>query len=157
MHCIQSSVIILCLIIPLGCASDQSTEQQPRSATETKESKDTVQQKAYTYLTNGIWHYQYAVKVSDDFDPSSVQGQWLDLKDDYTYIKGNFEDTTEVGEYRYNHEQKKIQFTPSNASYPDSEWTLNYRLGVLIMAGTPTYGNNDTQIKLVRNKNKPLR
>ncbi len=77
----------------------------------------------------------------------------LDLKQDGSYHKGIFDQTTDSGRFLYTSALKTLELRSERDS--SSEWSVRVDPDAMLLIGTQKYGNNPWQIKLVRRSVAP--
>jgi hypothetical protein len=109
----------------------------------------------YTFLTDKLFHYQAAFggKSTDQGQP--YKDEWIDLAPDGTFKAGKLKEQTHTGQWSYNHDNKTLFLRPDSNKFKMSEWKVMFNEQMMVWVGTQTYGNNDTQIKLVRKDGLP--
>lgn len=111
----------------------------------------------WAFLTSDLWHYVFALTVTDVPDKNPYEGYWIDFHDDGTYEKGIYDDVTVEGVFTFNNDNKRLRIYPTKGDDKIREWEIKTNGDVIIFVGTNTFGNNSEQIKLERAKAKPLR
>lgn len=115
---------------------------------------------AIQYYTNLMWHYSAAVVINDKEKEKEYIGKWIKLKPDNTLETGIYDGPTNHGSWAVN-EAKNIITIVEEAEQPIStEWkitTSSSSDAVMIWVGTKKYGNNGTQIKMLRVSDKPAK
>jgi len=103
----------------------------------------------FTFLTDKLFHYKNAFG-------GAAQGQhlykdeWIDFAPDGTYKAGKLKDQTHTGKWAYNHDVKVLLLKPDVNTFHISEWNVKYNDQMMIWVGTQSYGNQSTQVQLVR-------
>jgi hypothetical protein len=144
----------------LACQSGQQNE-----AAETKTEVQTEQfvkdapvgeqNHNWTFLTNQMFHYRAGVTIGQEPGENSFKGQWLDLEPDGTFEKGKLGKTDYTGVWTYDHEKSLLTLYPDPKTEKNTQWNIKYNDDIVILIGTPKYGDNATQIQLVRQAEKP--
>ncbi|NOT37680.1 MAG: hypothetical protein HOP11_09925 [Saprospiraceae bacterium] len=117
--------------------------------------KEATSQKPFLMITDSIWNFYFALSISEATPKDNLyKGRWLDIKEDGSYIQGEYENQTDEGKYLYNTESKTIEFRSINKD-TSSEWNVKVDPTAMVLIGTATYNNNPWQIKLVRKSGKP--
>lgn len=135
-----------------------SPQETPNAATEQAPTASTPAAAVsgghdYTFLTDKILIYKAGF--------GGVKGQqlykdeWIDLASDGTFKAGKLKQQTHTGRWGYNHDVKVIQLIPDNADFPRSEWKVMHNEQMMVWVGTQTFGNNNTQVQLVRSETLP--
>lgn len=113
--------------------------------------------KAYAIITADLWHFNFALSVTDTPEDNIYEGYWLDFEDDFSYVKGYYDKVIAKGEYDYDNDSKILEMIPTEGDDEPNQWKIKTNGEVIILVGTSKYGNNATQIKLVREKNPPVK
>lgn len=165
-------LIIGLLVFALACESDKNANtaetsendvteritQKPLSpktnATATPK-PNPEERRAWSILTVDLWHYKFALSVTETPDKNIYEGYWIDFEDDFSYTKGYYEDVVARGYYDYDNDTKILEIIPEEGDDEPSQWNVKTNGEVIILIGTSKFGNNATQIKLVREREKP--
>ena len=152
------SVLALCTgIFFVSCQKDgNSSADSADSASLPKVEAPDREPAKWTFLTADYFHYTYIDRIGETIPKSDYIGRWIDLKDDWTYEGGFFEETNTVGTWDYNHETKVFNIIPSDGN-KRSEWRLLHNNDRVVMAGTKTYGDNPFQVRWNRFPEKPAK
>ena len=135
-------------------APAQEGSAQAQSATPANTPPANVSQgHDYTYLTDQLFIYKAA--FGGQKDQSLYKDQWIDLEPDGTFKAGKLKQQTHTGKWGYNHAVKVLQLIPDDSNFPRSEWKVMHNEQMMVWVGTQTYGNNATQIQLVKSKTLP--
>ena len=108
-----------------------------------------------TFLTDKLFHYKAAAIVGKDNKENPYANQWIDLEPDGTYKAGTLKEQTHTGRWDYNVKEKILLLRPDVSTYKISEWKVMHNNDMVVLVGTQTYGNNATQIQLVRSAELP--
>jgi len=107
----------------------------------------------YSIIENGIWEYEFIHDGSGMSKAGEHDGEWIDFKDDHTYTKGKGKDVLSGGKYHFQFSSDKVLMIPDDNKANPEEWKTIFGTDiVMIMVGTPEYGNNNYQMKLKRRK-----
>jgi hypothetical protein len=104
----------------------------------------------FTFLTHNMLHYDASSTVGKDPKDQPYSGQWIDMDPNGTFKAGKQNKQTHTGRWDYNHDRKVLLLRPDDKDIPASEWKVMHNEDMVVFMGTQTYGNNATQIKLVR-------
>lgn len=127
----------------------------PSKVKDVKIPKPTPQK--WAMITSDLWHYSFALTVTEVPDHNIYEGYWIDFHDDGTYDKGLYDEKVGEGVFTYNNDKKLITIYPTKGDDSVKEWEVMTNGEVLILVGTNTYGNNSEQIKLERSTTKPMK
>ena len=161
----MKSITIFCLLagmlIFIAC-KENATTQQEETQSETPQVSKPAPATAYTgghdytFLTNLLFHYKAANIVGKDPSENPYAGQWIDLLPDGTFKAGTLKEQTHTGHWDYNPQAKVLSLRPDDTSkFKLSEWNVMHNDDMVVLVGTQTYGNNSTQIQLVRSTELP--
>lgn len=110
----------------------------------------------WTFLTNQLFQYKAKVTIGSKVDKAEYEGKWIDMEDDGTFETGTYQKTDYTGEWNYDHDADMLTFYPDPKTEKNSQWKVKYNDNVLVLVGTAKYGDNATQMQLVRRAEKPL-
>ncbi len=126
----------------------------PRAQAKGKEKND----KSWAILTADMWEYDFAITPEGSPKKNIFEGEWIDFKDDYSYLKGTYQDTTEAGYYVFDFDHdKQLEIIPLIGGESASSWRLLTNGEVTIMIGTDKFGKRGWQVKIVRTHRKPVK
>ena len=111
----------------------------------------------WTFLTNGLFYYKAKVTIGEKVNPEDYAGKWINMEEDGTFETGTYQKTDYTGEWSYYHEEDLLTLYPDPKTEKNSQWKVKYNDNVLVLVGTAKYGDNATQIQLVRRNEKPVR
>lgn len=162
----MKSFILLCFFAVMisFCACKSNTAEQQDEATVTIADTNTANTQSsstasggheYAYLTDKMLHYQVANTAGKDATHNEYENQWIDLDPDGTFKAGVLSEQTHTGKWDYNHDARVLLLRPDDPKFKISEWNVMHNEDMVIFVGTQTYGNNSTQIKLVRSDKFP--
>lgn len=117
---------------------------------------DGTKRKAWAIVTADIWHYKFALTVNETPKENIFEGYWIDFEDDFTFVKGKYNDTLSIGEYNFDFDSKILEIIPTAGDEGRSEYRIQTNGEIIILIGTAKYGNNSTQIKLKRERKIPI-
>lgn len=173
MKSFKFNLLILVLLTLVSCQSDPAEKQPGTDTTETEQQRPRIRQpktnaqpvtkpdpkvkNAWSILTVDIWHYNFALSVNETPDSNIYEGYWIDFEDDFSYRKGYYDEVVAQGYYDFDIDSKILEIIPEEGDDEPSQWTIKTNGEVIIMIGTSKFGNNATQIKLVRERYPPKR
>lgn len=111
----------------------------------------------WAFLTADLWHFEFALTVTEVPENNIYEGHWIDFNDDGTYTKGIYDEVTVEGVFTYNNDNKTLRIYPTKGNETVKEWEILTNGDVIIFVGTNTFGNNSEQIKLARARQLPVR
>ncbi len=107
----------------------------------------------YPIIEDGIWEFEFIHDGTGMSKEGEHDGEWIDFKDDHTYAKGKGKEQQSTGKYHYDFSTDKVLMIPDDNKSNPQEWKTIFGTDiVMIMVGTPEYGNNNFQMKLKRRK-----
>ncbi len=108
----------------------------------------------FTFLTHQLWHYN-GVVGPEELGPEPFKNEWIDFDPNGTFVAGKGKDETHHGTWAYNEEEKLLGIRPLDAAFKSSEWKVMFNNQTMVWVGTKAFGNQSTQIRLVRHENRP--
>jgi hypothetical protein len=108
----------------------------------------------FTFLTHQLWHYSGAVGPQE-LGPEPYKNEWIDFDPNGTFVAGKGKDETHRGTWAYNEEEHLLGIRPLDAAFKASEWKVMLNNQMMVWIGTRAFGNQSTQIRLVRHENRP--
>jgi hypothetical protein len=110
----------------------------------------------YTFLTHELFHIGGAVvgSVKDKKD-NPYQSNWIDFLPDGTYKWGKQKEVLHSGQWSYNDEADLLQMKSTAGEPARSEWKVMHSEQMVVLVGTSTFGNNSTQMQLIRSTTMP--
>ncbi|MEP7195799.1 MAG: hypothetical protein ABI851_04725 [Saprospiraceae bacterium] len=117
--------------------------------------KAATTQKPNLMITDSLWNFYFALSLSEDTPKENIyKGHWLDLKEDGSYTKGVYDQTTDQGKFVYDYAKKSVEFR-SILKDTSSEWNVKVDPDAMLLIGTAKFNNNPWQIKLLRRSTVP--
>ena len=163
-------ILLTVSLILVSCQSDPKSDQGVTSETGSEIQKSTPvkrpmanaiprpnpeETRAWSILTVDMWHYKFAMSVTETPDENIYEGYWIDFEDDFSYKKGYYDKVVAEGYYAYDNDTKILEIIPEQGDDEPSQWTVKTNGEVIILIGTSKFGNNATQIKLERDREYP--
>jgi len=99
------------------------------------------------YFTTRYFVVDEAHQVKDTTD-ALMAGEWFVFSEDWTYRWYKKKEVLHSGKFYFSPENNKMLFLSDQEDHFPTEWTVGGHDDVIIMIGTSTFRNNDTQIKL---------
>jgi hypothetical protein len=152
-------LLIFCfcsLFLILGCKNSDDTSKAAVQAEEVI-NPNVIENMNWTFLTNGVFHYKNKVVVGEKLTSNPVDGQWLDFKDNGSFDQGTWDKLDYSGSWTYSDETQLLEFLPNSDKGEASEWRVLNNENNLVLVGTAKYMNNNVQMRLVRNMEKPVK
>ena len=150
---------LMIVLLMIGCKPNTSavSDEAPATQEGTNQTSQTASSGGhdYTFLTDQLFHYDAVNIIGKDPSENPYKNQWIDLLPDGTYKTGTSQQQANTGKWDYNNEQKILQLRPDDVDMPTSEWKVMHNNDMMVWVGTQTFGNNNTQIKLVRRTEMP--
>jgi len=105
-------------------------------------------------------HYKAAVVIKDADKGKSYQGKWIQLSPDNTLTTGYYDGAEKSGRWAIDEAKNIITLVEGTTLPTYSEWTIKTSSSsddIMIWVGTKRFGTNNTQIKMIRYMDKPLK
>jgi hypothetical protein len=110
----------------------------------------------FTFLTHELFHVGGAMVGSAKGKGNNpYEGHWLDFFPDGQYKWGEHKNVLHSGRWSYNDERKILNLQPTSGQGQPSEWKVMHNDQMVVLLGTRTHGNNNTQIQLIRSTTLP--
>ena len=142
----------------VACKPNDSTTKEEAPATNapvTQNGSTIAGGHDYTFLTDQLFHYDAVNIIGKEPGDNPYKNQWIDLLPDGTYKSGTLQQQGPTGKWDYNHDKRTLVLRPDDSNSATSEWTVMHNNDMMVWVGTQTFGNNATQIKLVRRTEFP--
>lgn len=152
--------LLLCLLIGQSCKQNTTTQQEETTVVK----KDTIASEGTAtfsgghdnnFLTDNLLHYKAANIIGKDPKDNPYVGQWIDMESDGSFKAGTLKNQTHTGRWDYNEKTKVLMLRPDDTNFKTSEWKVMASNDMIVWVGTQTYGNNATQIQLIRSTELP--
>jgi hypothetical protein len=108
----------------------------------------------FTFLTHQLWHYSGAIGP-EDLGPEPFKGEWIDFDPNGTFVAGKGKAETHSGTWAYNESETLLGIRPADPAYKPGEWKVMFNNQAMVWVGTEVFGNQSTQIRLVRHADRP--
>lgn len=105
-------------------------------------------------LSRKLWKFDGGIDGAKNIAEKDMDGFWLEFTKNGKYTKGSYSNITSKGNYTVDN-QGFIEMTPSNSSEKKSQWQSKFNSNMLILVGTPKYGDNQVQMRLSQVDEKP--
>jgi len=111
----------------------------------------------FTILHGDIWVFGGLVSDSKSLFGDSLDGAWLDFKDDLTYEYGKCENKNGSGRYYYNFNTANLLMLDNNPAIKPQEFEVKMGTDMLVIVGNEIYKDNNMQAKLDRKPTLPTK
>ncbi len=130
-------------------AAPASAGEQPAAASAPNAGGD-PEGHDYTFLTHQLFHITGAFVPGKDPSEKPYDGEWIDLDQSGMYRYGKHQKQTYTGQWSYNHDVQTLSLRPDDPGVKPTEWKVMFNDQMMVWVGTKTFGNNGTQLRLVR-------
>lgn len=113
--------------------------------------------KSYTSIDKDVWVFDAILIGSKMTTGDSLEGRWLDFKEDLTYSYGRFDVIDGKGRYYYELEKETIILVDDDPMMKPQEFEVKARNDMLILVGQYEYKDNNIQTKLLRQATLPTK
>jgi hypothetical protein len=159
----MKAIYVICSIVLLltayGCkqdsaanissVTDPASAENGQSTTEQQDNQSVTSGHDYTFLTDKILIYNTVFGAGEgEKDPK--KNDWIHLLKSGAYLAGRSKDQTHTGKWSYEPNSQTLFLRPDTQEYNMSEWKVMATDDVVVLVGTSTYGNNATQIQLLK-------
>jgi len=161
MKSIQLLSFFIWAIAYAGCNQKPDAQKaEPTPAVEQKTDAETNSVKSegghdYTFLTHHMLHYKASSTTGKDSKEQPYAGQWIDLDSDGTFKAGKLKNQTHTGKWTYNHDAGILLLQPDAKNFKTTQWKVLANDDMIVLVGTKSYGDNATQIQLIRSDKFP--
>ncbi len=111
--------------------------------------------KSFTIIEKDLWVFDGIVKNSQMLIGDSLQGRWIDFKEDLTYDYGRKENKEGSGRYFFDFDKSILLMLDDNEGIKPQEFEVKLRNDMLVIVGMFTYDDNNMQAKLTRAEKAP--
>ncbi len=164
----MKAIYVICSIMfilgSLGCKQDSTVNeatQEPALSNQSPETTDQVAQQRdvsgghdYNFLTDKILIYN-TVFGGESGANMPQTNDWIHLLKSGLYLAGRSKDQTHTGKWSYEPKAQILFLRPDTKDFKMSEWTVKATNDYIILVGTQSYGNQSTQIQLIRSEVLP--
>jgi hypothetical protein len=99
-------------------------------------------------LDIGTFFYEFIVKGSKVSEVGQLDNKWVDFKSDWTYDYGFNREVQGGGRFHYNPDNQVLLMIDNDQTIKPQEFNAKHAGNTLVLVGTPTYKDNNMQIKL---------
>lgn len=107
----------------------------------------------------GIWEVQYALIGATPKVDSRYKGAWIDMKADFSFTTGIYDQVTNKGTYKFVDEPKRLltlNYEKEEKIMPSEVEVKGYAVGLVLLGKTPMEGQN-SQIKIRQTSQRPTK
>ncbi len=107
----------------------------------------------------GLWEVDYAIVGAATKVDSRYKGAWIDMKRDFSFTSGIYDQQTNSGTYKYQSEPVRLlnfTFDKEEKLLPSEAKVQGYAIKLVLLGKTPMEGKN-SQIKIGQTSAKPSR
>ena len=111
-------------------------------------------------MTEQLWHYETAIVIKQPEKSKAYEGKWVKFNPDNTLLSGYFGEEGDVGRWVYDEANDILTVVEGGERPSYSQWNVKFSSNtddVVIWVGTSKFQNNNTQIKMLRKAEKPVR
>ena len=101
-----------------------------------------------SFLADRSFIVNYRLVVSQPMPGEELEGEWLSFGSDFTYEWYRDNVIFQKGVYFYSFDSEELLMLSDNQNDFPSEWQVKSAGDVMILVGTSTYKNNNTQMKM---------
>lgn len=158
------TLFILFLLLTAGCKPDTATTTttDPQSteaaqvATDTSTDTPVLSPEGhdFSFLTHQLWLYNGAV-APKELGEEPFKDEWIDFEPDGSFVAGKGNRQTHQGTWAYNESARLLGIRPVDPAFKPSEWNVMLNNQMMVWVGTKAFGNQSTQIRLVRSDKRP--
>jgi len=102
------------------------------------------------FLTAFPYLIDYIVVVNKEIPKEPLQGESLIFSEDLKYQWFSKNSLSEQGAFRFDPDRNRLLLVPDEESNFPTEWNVKMAGDVVVLAGTSTFGNNHTQMHMIR-------
>ncbi len=111
-------------------------------------------------MTEQLWHYETAIVIKQPEKSKAYVGKWVKFNPDNTLLSGYFGEEGDVGRWVYDEANDILTIVEGGERPSYAQWNVKFSSNtddVIIWVGTSKFQNNNTQIKMLRKAEKPVR
>ena len=111
-------------------------------------------------MTEQLWHYETAIVIKQPEKSKAYVGKWVKFNPDNTLLSGYFGEEGDIGRWVYDEANDILTVVEGGERPSYSQWNVKFSSNtddVVIWVGTSKFQNNNTQIKMLRKAEKPVR
>lgn len=113
--------------------------------------------KSYTIMDKDIWVFGGLVSNTRTLFGDSLNGAWIDFKENLTYDYGQYENKSGSGHYFYDLEKATLLMLDDNPAIKPQEFEVKMNNDMLVIVGQFIYKDNNMQAKLDRKTSFPTK
>lgn len=104
---------------------------------------------AMQILSSKKYEIDYILTVNKKMPQKIVEGEWLDFTNDFEFTWYKNDTLFQKGKYFYGMETDRLLMLSDDPSDFPSEWTVKSSGDAIVLVGTATFKNNNTQIHML--------
>ena len=158
------SFLLLFSILCLSCNSGDGSKRNPIN----DQSGDAVNQaekgtaksilefrikennEIFPILEADTWEYKFVFDGSSMSKEGDYDGQWIDFKEDNSYVYGDQTTKKGAGRYHFDLDKSILIMVDNDSNKKAQEYEAKFAGDVMVLVGTATYKDNAFQMKLER-------
>ena len=158
------SFIILLSFMIVACNNSNGSQQNPISGTTEggvdQAEKGTAQSilnfrikesnELFPIIEADTWEYKFVFDGKEMSKEGAYNGQWIDFKDDNSYVYGNNDQVKGSGRYHFSIDNSILLMVDNDKDKKAQEYEAKFAGDVMVLVGTSTYKDNAFQMKLER-------
>jgi hypothetical protein len=111
--------------------------------------------KSYAFIDKDIWIFGGFVSDAKSLFQDSLNGTWIDFKEDLTYTYGSYDQVGGSGQYFYDFEKFNLLMLDDNTAIKPQEFEVKTGNDIIVLVGSFIYKDNNIQAKLDRGASFP--
>ena len=104
---------------------------------------------AMQILSSKKYEVDYILTVNHKRPQKIVEGEWLDFSNDFVFTWYKNDTLFQKGQYYYGMETDRLLMLSNDPADFPSEWTVKSSGDAIVLVGTATFKNNNTQIHML--------
>lgn len=169
----KNVLFLFTILFTIGCTNDTTKHPAPSASPDSHaghnhgESENIIKNEDGTVHVKGdpsaflvgLWEVEYALVGSTPKTDFRYKGAWIDMKGDFTFTSGTYDEQTNQGTYTYTSEPDKIikySFDKPDKILPTEAKVKGYAVSLLLMGKTPPDGKK-SQIKIRQTNKRPAK
>ena len=99
-------------------------------------------------LISKLFAVNTRIIVNEPVSQDPITGEYFDFRDDFSYRWLVSDSLYEKGRYHYQFDKDLLLLLPDQEDHFPSEWMVKSAGDVIVLVGTATFKNNNTQIRM---------